>query len=202
MRMPGDRGVIGAMAIAAALALTACNTTQTVSPTAAEGTSIIFESIDGPPRPVSSQLARTLDQEAAARRLVVVARGGQANYHIRGYLAVNADASAPSVAWAFDVYDADRQRAFRLRGEEPFSGSRSASSRGTSSWGAINDDLLQRIASASVGQLMTMIATDRAVAAAPGAPIWSGLAGSGTGPIGTFAAAPAPSTEGGQARDP
>jgi hypothetical protein len=190
MRMSGDRGVIGAMAIAAMLALTACNTTQTVSPTAAEGTSVIFESIDGPPRPVSSRLARSLDQEAAARRLQVVARGGPANYHIRGYLAVNGEASATSVAWAFDVYDAERRRAFRLRGEEPIAGS----------WRAVDDALLQRIASTSVAQLMTLIATDRvpagATAAAPGAPVWSGLAGNGTGPFGTFAAAPTPATEG------
>jgi hypothetical protein len=186
------------MAIVTMLALAGCNTTQTISPTAAEGASIIFESIDGPPRPVSSRLARTLDQEAAARKLVVVARGGQANYHVRGYLAVNAEASATSVAWAFDVYDADRRRAFRLRGEEP--------AAGAGSWRAVNDALLQRIASASVAQLMTLIATDRgpagATAAAPGAPIWSGLVGNGTGPLGTFAGAPAPSTEGGSARVP
>jgi hypothetical protein len=186
MRTAENRGVIGATIFAAMLALAACNTTQSVSPTAAEGASIAFESIDGPPRPVSSRLTRTLDEEATARRLVVVARGGQANYHVRGYLAVNAEGSAASVAWAFDVYDADRRRAFRLRGEEP--------APGTSSWGAVNDALLQRIASSSVTQLMTLIASDRApagaTAAAPGPTLWSGLVGSASGPTETLAVAP------------
>jgi hypothetical protein len=186
------RGVIGAMVLAATLALAACNTAQTVSPTAAEGARIAFESIDGPPRAVSSRLARTLDEEATGRRLVVVARGGQADYLIRGYLAVNAEGSAASIAWAFDVYDAERRRAFRLRGEEP--------APGTSSWGTVNDALLQRIASSSVTQLMTLIAGDRAPGAAvasSGSPIWSGLVGGGaSGATGTFAAAPPTVAEG------
>ena len=112
--------------MAAALALAGCITTgtTTVSPTAAEGATIIFESIDGPPRPVSARLARSLDQEAAARRLVVVTRGGQALYHIRAYLAAHAEGGTTSLAWAFDVYDAERKRAFRLRGEERAAGPR------------------------------------------------------------------------------
>jgi hypothetical protein len=184
--MAENRGVIGATIFAATLALAACNTTQTVSPTAAEGARIAFESIDGPPRPVSSRLARTLDEEAAARRLVTVARGGQANYHIRGYLAVNAEGSAASIAWAFDVYDEERRRAFRLRGEEP--------APGTGSWGTVNDALLRRIASSSVAQLMAMIASDRApagaTAAAPGPATISGLLGGSAAPAGSLAAAP------------
>ena len=114
----------------------------TVSPTAAEGATIIFESIDGPPRPVSTRLAQSLDQEAAARRLVVVTRGGQALYHIRAYLAAHTEGGATALAWAFDVYDAERKRAFRLRGEER--------AVGPASWAAANDAMLQRIASTSI----------------------------------------------------
>jgi hypothetical protein len=170
MRIAVGRSAIGVVAVAASLALAGCITTgtTTVSPTAAEGATIIFESIDGPPRPVSTRLARSLDQEAAARRLVVVTRGGQALYHIRAYLAAHNDGGATSLAWAFDVYDAERKRAFRLRGEERAAGG---------SWNAANDAMLQRIASTSIDQLMTFIAADRtgptAGAPAPG----SALAG-------------------------
>ena len=118
MRIARDRSAIGAIAVAAALALAGCVTTAstpTVSPTAAEGATITFESIDGPPRPVFARLAKSFDQEAAARKLVVVSRGGQALYHIRAYVAAHIDGGRTTLAWAFDVYDAQRKRAFRLQ---------------------------------------------------------------------------------------
>ena len=154
MRMADGRSAVGGVVVAVALVLAGCMTaTPTVSPTAAEGATIVFESIDGPPRPVSARLARSLDQEAAAQRLVVVTRGGQALYHIRTYLAANAEGGVTTLAWAFDVYDAERRRAFRLRGEE-----RAPS---TGAWAAADDAILQRIASTSIAQLMTFIASDR-----------------------------------------
>jgi hypothetical protein len=167
MRIAGGRSAIGAMAVTAALALAGCITaTPTVSLTDAEGATIVFESIDGPPRPVSARLARTLDQEAAVRRLVVVTRGGQALYHIRAYLAAHTEGGTTSLAWAFDVYDAERKRAFRLRGEERAPGS----STGAGSWAAASDAMLQRIASTGIAQLMTFIASDRTTAALPQLP--------------------------------
>jgi hypothetical protein len=178
MRVARGRGAIGAIAVTASLALAGCvTTTPTVSTTDAEGTTIIFESIDGPPRPVTARLARSLDQEAAARRLVVVTRGGQALYHIRAYLAAHTEGGTTSLAWAFDVYDAERKRAFRLRGEERASGT----GAGTGAWAAVNDATLQRIAGTSIVQLMTFIASDRtapgATAAAPQAAALAGMIG-------------------------
>ena len=164
MRIAVTRSAIGAMAVAAALALGGCVTASapTVSLTDAEGATIIFESIDGPPRPVSARLARSLDQEAGARKLVVVTRGGEALYHIRAYLAAHTEGGVTSLAWAFDVYDAARRRAFRLNGEER--------APGAASWAAANDAMLQRIASTSITQLMTFIASDRTPGAAAAVP--------------------------------
>jgi hypothetical protein len=158
MRMARGRCAIGAIGfatvLAASLALAGCVTTstQTISPTAAEGASIIFESVDGPPRPISARLAKSLDQEAQARKLVVMTRGGQALYHIRAYLAAHSEGGTTTLTWAFDVFDAERKRAFRLRGEE----------RGSAGgWNAADDATLQRIAAAGIAQLMTFIASDR-----------------------------------------
>lgn len=197
MRIAGCRSAIGAIAVTAALALAACNTTaRTVSPSDAEGTAIVFESIDGPPRPVSARLTRSLDQEATARRLVVVTRGGQAVYRIRGYLAATPESGATTVAWAFDVYDAERRRAFRLRGEERAVGSASAAG----AWAAVNDTLLQRIAANSVAQLMTLIAADRLPADGPGADAQASAStapnGDSPGVFGLLAASPARAAEG------
>lgn len=205
MRVAHGRSAIGILAFAASLALGGCVTTSTptVSPAAAEGATIIFESIDGPPRAVSARLAKSLDQEAAARKLVVVSRGGQALYHIRAYVAAHAEGGRTTLAWALDVYDADRKRAFRLNGEEPAAG---PSATGPSSWAAANDEVLRRIASTSVAELMTFIAADRTGAgataeAAPARGI-SLLAGAAddfrpeaAGIFRMLAAAPAPSAE-------
>jgi hypothetical protein len=161
MRIARGRSPIDAIVVVAALALAGCvtaSTTPTISPTAAEGATIIFESVDGPPRPVSARLAKSLDQEAAARKLVVVTRGGQALYHIRAYLAAHAEGGRTTLAWAFDVYDAERRRAFRLNGAEQ--------AAGANAWAAANDEVLRRIAATSVAELMTFIASDRTGAGA------------------------------------
>lgn len=189
---------MGIVAVTAALALAGCITTGTtsVSPTAAEGATIIFESIDGPPRPVSARLAKSLDQEAAARKLVVVARGGQALYHIRAYVAAHPEGGTTSLAWAFDVYDAQRKRAFRLRGEERSAGQRA--------WAAANDEMIRRIASTSIAQLMSFIAADRTPGATAAAPPSQGTALAGAtddfrpeaaGIFRVLAAAPGPAIE-------
>jgi len=113
------------------------------------GTTIAFESIEGPPAAVSQRFARNLNEETSARQIVVVPAGGQAQYRIRGYLA----AQPTSIAWAWDVYDATQQRAFRLRGEEQAAGRRS--------WAGADDAVLRRIARASVEQFAGFLAADR-----------------------------------------
>lgn len=146
-------------AAAAGVGLSGCISAGASAPTpaAAEGTAISFESIDGPPRPLASRLARSLDQEAAARRLVVVPRGGEAQYHVRGYFASHSDNGQTAIAWAFDVYDTSRRRAFRVRGEER---------TGAGAAWALDDTALARIAARSIADLMAQIAVERTGASA------------------------------------
>jgi hypothetical protein len=174
---------------AAAFALAGCVTARApVSLEQAAGATVSFDSIDGPPRPVFERLVRNLTEEAAARKLVVVPRGRDANYRIRGYLALQAG----TVAWAWDVYDADRRHAFRLTGTEQAAGS----------WVALHDSVLRRIAHAGVERLTTFIASDRMpaerrVAAAPQAPSAFGAPDDfrpeAAGIFRIFSATPAPS---------
>ena len=101
------------------------------------------------------------------------------------------------LAWAFDVYDAERKRAFRLRGEER--------AVGPSSWAAANDEVIRRISATSIAELMAFIASDRTAGATAEAPSQSltsqgpALAGMGddfrpeaAGIFRMFAATPAP----------
>ena len=85
---------------------------------------------------------------------------------VRSYLAAHARGAATSIAWAWDVYDSDLHRAFRLSGEEP--DGRIADSRAPDgrSWAAADDAVLRRIARTGMQQLVDFMAA----APAPAAP--------------------------------
>jgi hypothetical protein len=161
--------VAGKPILGLALCLTLCllaagcaSVGQALAPSPpARDVSIALESIDGPPRDVSQKLAHDLDQEATALRIAVVPAGGEASYRMRGYLAAHQQGSGMVIAWAWDVYDAELQRAFRLSGEEH------TGSTAGGNWAAAADEaLLRRIARSGMQQLAGFVAS----AAAPGAP--------------------------------
>ncbi|HEY1546128.1 MAG TPA: hypothetical protein VGG01_27300 [Xanthobacteraceae bacterium] len=124
------------------------------------GPTVAFESIDGPPAAIFTLLVQDLGEEASARQVAVVSREGQAQYRVRGYLAALVEGKRRNtvIAWVWDVYDADQQRALRLSGEVPASGS----GRGT--WAAADEGVLRRIATTSMDQLAAFLASP------PGAP--------------------------------
>ncbi len=135
---------------------------------------IAFESIDGLPRDMSQKLVHDLDEEAAALRVAVVPPGGEATYRVRGYLAAHARGATTSIAWAWDVYDAQLQRAFRLSGEEeagPSAGN-AAARKGSEArgWTAADEAVLRRIARTGMQQLVDFMAS----APAPAAPVAPG----------------------------
>ena len=68
------------------------------------------------------------------------------------------------IAWVWDVYDRDQQRALRLSGEEP------AGKAGRDAWAAADDLVLRKIAQAGLSGLSGMInGTAPVEAPAPGA---------------------------------
>jgi len=153
---------------------------QALNPTAqGSDVSIAVESIDGPPREVAQRLVGDLTAEAAPRRIAIVGANGEAaTYHVRGYLALHAG-SAPAIAWAWDVYDASLNRAFRLSGEERAA---DAASAGGKSWAVADEALLRRIAHAGMDQLAGLMAAPPVPAApAPAPPATPpGRSGAGT----------------------
>jgi hypothetical protein len=146
-------------ALALALLGTAACTTDgnppgmAAMPAAARGSTIAFESIDGPPVAVFQKLVLDLSEEAQARQVTVVSRESTPAYRIRGFLAVHVVQGRPQVAWVWDVYDAEKRRALRISGEEP--GTR----KGADAWAAADDQMLRRIARVSVERLVAFLAT-------------------------------------------
>jgi hypothetical protein len=143
--------------------------------------SVAFESIDGLPRDLSQQLIRDLNEEAVELRIAVVPAGGEAAYRMRGYLAAHAQGSTTSIAWAWDVYDAELHRAFRLSGEEragPEAGRNpTAKDPEGRRWAVADAALLRQIARNGMEQLAGFMASAPAPAApAPPAPEHRGSA--------------------------
>ena len=150
---------------------------------AGSGPSVAFESIDGPPPQVFERMVSVLDSESKLRNLQVVSREGSASYRVRSYLAAQVSRGRTTIAWVWDVYDRDQQRALRLSGEEP------AGKAGRDAWAAVDDLLLRRIAQAGLSGLSAMI---NGAAPADAPPPSTAPGRRGPAVAGTDAPAPAP----------
>ena len=64
-------------------------------------------------------MVSVLDSESKLRSLSIVSREGAATYRVRSYLSAQVNRGRTVIAWVWDVYDRDQQRALRLSGEEP-----------------------------------------------------------------------------------
>ena len=115
------------------------------------GPTVAFESIDGPPSQVFERMVNMLDSESKLRSLAIVSREGTAAYRVRGYLAAEISHGRATIAWVWDVYDRNQQRALRLSGEEP------AGKAGRDAWAAADDLVLRKIAQAGLSGLASMI---------------------------------------------
>jgi hypothetical protein len=115
------------------------------------GPTVAFESIDGPPPQVFDRMVSVLDSESKLRNLSIVSREGAAAYRVRSYLSVQVNHGRAAVAWVWDVYDRDQQRALRLAGEEP------AGKAGRDAWAVADDLVLRKIAQAGLSGLSGMV---------------------------------------------
>jgi hypothetical protein len=114
---------------------------------------VAFESIDGPPPQVFDRMVNVLDSEAKLRHLAVVSReGNAAAYRVRSYLEAQISGGKTTIAWAWDVYDRDHERALRLTGEEP-----TGRPPGRDAWDTADDMVLRKIAQAALTGLNGMI---------------------------------------------
>jgi hypothetical protein len=126
------------------------------------GATVAFESVDGPPPQVFDRWVNLLDSETKLRNLAVASRSASAAFRIRAYLAAEVRGRRTVIAWVWDVYDRDQQRALRLSGEEPATGG------GRDAWASADDLVLRRIAQAGLTGLAAMInGTEPAPAPAP-----------------------------------
>ena len=144
-----------AVALLAACALGGCARTGAGSGSFAMassgGSTVAFESIDGPPPQVFDRMVGVLDSESKLRNLAIVSREGSASYRVRSYLSAQVVRGRTMIAWVWDIYDRDQQRALRLSGEE------GAGKAGRDPWATADDLVLRKIAQAGLSGLSAMI---------------------------------------------
>jgi hypothetical protein len=148
------RAAAAAMLLAMACGLGGCAGGGAASASfamAGSGATVAFESIDGPPPQVFDRMVGVLDSESKLRNLSIVSRESGASYRVRSYLSAQVVRGRTMIAWVWDVYDGNQQRALRLSGEEP------AGKAGRDAWSAADDLVLRKIAQAGLSGLSGMI---------------------------------------------
>jgi hypothetical protein len=167
--LPASRALIAAALLAVATALGGCASNGGATGSNAYamastggGQTVTFESIDGPPPQVFDRMVSVLDSESKLRNLSIVSREGRASYRVRSYLSAQVVRGKAVIAWVWDVYDNNQQRALRLSGEE------ATGKAGRDAWTAADDLVLRKIAQAGLSGLSGMInGTPDAAPAAP-----------------------------------
>lgn len=158
--------VMGAAACALMLAGCKVDGQPKVSVAQPRGASVAFESIDGPPPEQFHKLVQNLNREAQTRRLAVVSRENSSAYRVRGYLAAEMDKGKTTISWVWDVFDGEQRRALRVSGAETVKGK-------LKGWPVADDEMLQRIAHSSMGELAAFLTSPQV---APGAPAGQAMA--------------------------
>ena len=167
--LKAPRAMIAAALLAVSCALGGCaggganSGAYAMASAGGSGPTVAFESVDGPPPQVFDRMVSVLDSESKLRNLSIVSREGGASYRVRSYLSAQVVRGRTVIAWVWDVYDSNQQRALRLSGEEP--GGKS----GRDAWAAADDLVLRKIAQAGFSGLSSMIngTPDAAPAPAP-----------------------------------
>src|ERR1044071_5628456 len=119
--LQAPRAMVAAALLVAASALGGCagggatgNNSYAMATSAGGGATVAFESIDGPPPQVFDRMVSVLDSESKLRNLSIVSREGGASYRVRSYLSAQVVRGKTVIAWVWDVYDNNQQRALRL----------------------------------------------------------------------------------------
>jgi hypothetical protein len=155
--LPAARALVAAVLFAVATALGGCagggatGSNSYAMASTGSGSTVTFESIDGPPPQVFDRMVGVLDSESKLRNLSIVSREGRASYRVRSYLSAQVVRGKAVIAWVWDVYDNNQQRALRLSGEE------ATGKAGRDAWAAADDLVLRKIAQAGLSGLSGMI---------------------------------------------
>ena len=135
--------------LGAGLALAGCQTdgTGVASGSSRSNQALAFESIDGPPKATFDRLVTKLADQAEQQQVALVSRTQPANYRIRGYVSAHTEKGKTLVNYAWDVFDADKQRVARITGTETIKSAKGGA------WASCDDEVIARIAGTTIASL-------------------------------------------------
>ena len=129
---------------------------------AAPGVPIAVESIVGAPDGVTSRFSTALASEASARQVELVGGQTTARYRVRGYLSAEpTDDGSTSLAFVWDVFDSQKQRAQRVQGA-----SIASARAGANPWDSVDQTTVSKAASESMDAIAGFLTTSPSVASA------------------------------------
>ena len=159
-------GMLAVAALAASAAgcssLPSSNGRLSLASAVSPGSTVAFESIDGPPPDVFRRPVADLNAEAGTRKIAVVSRESAATYRVRGYVSALVERDKTTFAWVWDVYDSDKRRALRISGEEP-----AAAGKRRDAWAAADEQVLRRMARNGMDQMSGFLNSSEPPAIAP-----------------------------------
>jgi hypothetical protein len=154
--MAGTRNGLRLAAVAMTAGLAACQAAGESTASfkgSPEGVPIVLESIDGAPPPVKTAFVSELTSAASSRKVELVGTDTQARYRVRGYLSTETADGETSVAYVWDVFDAQKRRAQRLTGSSPVR---------VASWTDLDKETLAKLAGASMDEIAEFLAASKA----------------------------------------
>jgi hypothetical protein len=123
---------------------------------------IALESIEGAPDTVKTELASALATAAAAQKITVVP-SETARYRIKGYVtAYDRQDGHAEISYVWDVFDGNNRRAKRIEGV-----STAEAKAGGNAWASVDPAALNKVATVSMSQVASFLATDGRNAPAP-----------------------------------
>lgn len=149
--MAGTKGWGRLAAAAMMISFGACQGTVSGSP---EGVPVALESIDGAPAKVQTALIDEMATAATDRKVELVGSSAQARYRVRGYLSAETTEGETTVAYVWDVFDAQKRRAKRLSGSSPVRIS-------SASISSIDKETLAKLAAASMDEIAGFLAASK-----------------------------------------
>jgi hypothetical protein len=118
------------------------------------GKAVAFLPVSNAPQAAVSNLARSIQQQAASNGVAVVASVQQgAEYQVKGYFSALEDGSGTLLVYVWDVLDRSNKRVYRINGQEQ------AAKKTSDPWESVSPEMLDRVAGSTMSQLKSWLAT-------------------------------------------
>lgn len=144
--------ILAALAAATAGCTDMAGQTAQRPPTMAPGVPIAVDSIAGAPDNVRGAFTSALSTEASARQVAIVDPKTNPRYRVRGYLAAEPTADGQTaLAFVWDVFDSQKQRAQRVQGA-------TVARSSTGDWSGVDQTTVTKAASESMDQIAQFLA--------------------------------------------